>query len=174
LYLREIPDFFKDVNVFGDFSIEYGMLENLKNCPIKVVGLFQIYNCGLKSLEGMPEEIVSGSIYLSRNNLKTLEFFTQDTNNIGALAINNNKLTSLNGLNISNINGSFNCSNNQLTSLESAPQTIWGGLFADGNPLTTTDGFPKFVAGDVYVSKNTLSKKQILEVCRVAGQIVMI
>jgi hypothetical protein len=72
LYLEELPDFFKDVSVEGEFYCNKNQLTSLEGSPQSVGGSFYCNNNQLTSLEGSPQS-VGGNFYCSNNQLTSLE-----------------------------------------------------------------------------------------------------
>jgi len=127
----EIPEWFKDAEITGDFRCSFNKLKTLKNCPQKIGGSFWCHNNKLTTLEGCPENI-GGDFLCSNNQLISLERCPK------------------------NIRGSFYCYNNKLSSLEGCPENIGGNFICYNNLLKSLQGCPEFVGGSFYCYSNKI------------------
>ena len=75
----------------------------------------------------------------------------------GDVVISNKRLTKI-PFNFRNVSGGFDCTDNQLTSLEGAPTTVGGDVFdCSNNKLTSLEGAPNSVSGGFYCYYNQLT-----------------
>jgi len=65
----EIPEWLKNVEIYGDFWGSENKLTTLKNCPQNIGGIFGCSRNELISLEGCPKEI-AGDFYCYNNKVK--------------------------------------------------------------------------------------------------------
>jgi hypothetical protein len=105
--------------VGGAFYCEWNPLTSLIGGPLVAVKSYNAQNCNLTSLEGMPEEIPDGDVW-----------------------VDGNQLTDLKG-GPKKVNGSYNASDNKLTSLEGGPEYCKFSLSVRDNQLTDFRGWPK-------------------------------
>ncbi len=118
------------VDINGDFIFNH-IVTKLPIKLNKVSGNIYINNCGLTTLEGLPEYI--NDIELTGNRLTNLIGFPK------------------------HCNGNIDLSNNQLTSLEGIPKGINGNLTLYKNKLTNTDYFPDVVEGYIDIIANPIT-----------------
>ena len=108
--------------VLGDFECFDKGLKTLKGAPEEVEGYFGAEHCQLTNLEGAPKRI-GGYFNVSGNKIKSLAGFPEHVG--GAIFLHDNLLTSLKGL----------------------PETMSDDLEIHGNDLTSLEGFPRSIAG---------------------------
>lgn len=109
----------------------------------KVLGDFECFDTGLKTLEGAPEE-VERDFGTEHCQLTNLEGAPKRVG--GYFNVSNNSIKSLAGF-PDDVGGSVFLSHNQLNSLKGLPETLSDDLEIHGNNLTSLEGFPRSVAG---------------------------
>lgn len=172
LYLRELPEFFKDLTIDGDFSCSHNKITSLKNCPKIINGSFSFTGNNISSLDGMPTDI-GGFCILSDNNLTSLDGLSQTLHRLHGISFRKNKLTNLNGLNMDVVYSVFNISENRLTSLKGCPNIVYGYVYVNDNLLTSLDGISKTIDGNLscYGNPVVFSIEYINEITYVDGDI---
>ena len=149
LYLAELPEFLRGVEVRGNFECRNNKLTSLKNCPSRVTGRFFCNYNRLESLEGAPE-------FVGR------DFWC-----------NHNQLTTLEGLPLMSESQGVYCHYNRLVSIKGLPPRVWS-LWIYGNRLTTLDGLPKVIDEELDCSMNPVRFKAavIRKTCKIGGRCI--
>jgi hypothetical protein len=193
------------------FDCSKNQLQSLAYGPKTTQG----FNCSsnqLTSLEHSPE-LVDGNFNCSFNQLTSLKFLSPiirdsldaNSNQITHLKdiehckirriinVNNNKITSLDGLDkvlrhgfsathnlLTNLEGSpevahdsFNCSHNQLTSLKGGPKKTWGTFDVSFNQLTNLEYMPLEIEGEFNASYNQINQITDLKTCTLIHSIIL-
>ena len=125
-FIRELPEFFKDIKVYGIFDVSRNLLTSLKNFPYSVNG-FSVSHNKLTSLEGIPSTFNNVkyneiSARFDYNNISSCEEFYNITNeNFHHLYINDNPIESLKGLENKTISITMNASRTKLKNLKYCP-----------------------------------------------------
>lgn len=135
------------INVDGSIKLQ----QKCWSLPIKfgkVNGNVDFRSMALRSLEGCPKEI-NGRFYISGNPISSLEggpsIVSDDYVCYSCL------LNSLKGA--PEIVGAFNCSQNNLASFKDGPKIVNGSFLAANNEhLTSLNGLPKEINGDIAIS----------------------
>ena len=196
IYIKELPEFLKDITLYGTLLCSHNQLTSLKNCPHKIKGGLICRDNNISTLEDLQsvEFIYNDDVYhmstrldLSYNKIKSLDGLGDIGN--GNLHINFNLLTSLQGCpdiiegnficsynNLKTLVGGpshtrgYDCNNTQITSLRGCAKII-GGDFGCSNNLLLTDitGFPSRVAQDIdwYNNGIELDIPHISKICDV-------
>ena len=139
-YIKELPDFFKDLTVTDTFHVNSNMLTSCKNFP-KHVGKRILANYNrIESLEGL-QNIPSEKLGFVDNNLKSLEYLSPFSGYISLLELNNNKLKSFKGLQNLNIK-ELRASYNLISSWNYVPKGTHH-LSVRNNKLTSWKGMPE-------------------------------
>jgi hypothetical protein len=136
----------KSIDIIGDNNLIVVNMFNYSKVPIKVpikfrniTGHFRCDDCGLESLENMPD-YVSGDFECNRNNLKNLIGAPSDVG--GNFKCYGNKLESVDGMPVE-IGGNFVCYDNNIKEIDSI-SNIEGALICDKNvDLTNFKGYYK-------------------------------
>ena len=108
MYLKELPEFLKDIKIVGIFDCSDNLLTSLKNSP----------------------KIIKGGFYCNNNNLTSLEYGPIEVN--GEYRAWFNHLTSLKG-SPEMVRSNFDISYNRLTSLEHCPKEVGGSFYCYNN-----------------------------------------
>jgi len=108
--------------------------------------------------EGIIPDIINGDFNCDEINLTTLEGGPKEVK--GNFNCDFNKLTNLKYLPL--IGESISCEGNQLTSLEGCPSKINGDLYCNNNQLTSLKGGPDYIDGNFVCVNNKLKS---LEFC---------
>lgn len=136
IFLRELPEFLKDITVTEGFYCGYNILTSLKNAP----------------------QIVHGDFICSTNQLTTLEEAPKEVG--GVFRCDDNPLTSLKGA--PEEVTAFICSKTSLITLEGSPRIIWDYFTAVNIPtLESLIGGPEQVGKDYVVGLNPKLKSLI-------------
>ena len=126
---------------------------------------------GITSFEGFPKEI-GRNLSIAYTNIKSMNGCPKRIG--GAIYLKyNHELTSLEGL-PKKLDHSFICYGNKtLTSLKGCPERIRGYFTCVRNNITSLEGFPKFVGGNIKFHKfgRPVTPKEIEEICVVSGEI---
>ena len=139
IYLKELPDFIKDLHVINDFRISRNQLKSCKNFPKFVGQDIMAADNKIEYLEGI-QNIPSRILMIRNNNLKSLEHLSQFSGYIRIISFSNNKLTSCKGLeNIST--DELAITNNKISSWDDFPK-IENYLTVSDNKLTSWKGMP--------------------------------
>lgn len=126
----------------------YSFPEWFKN--LEITGNFIYENMGLESLKNMPP-VIGGNINISFNELETLEYCNETIN--GDFNCSYNELTSIeDGPKYVKFN--YNCSSNYLESLKGAPEKINGNFNCNENKLKSLKDGPKVVKLNYYCNNN--------------------
>ena len=99
LYLKELPEFLKDVVINGNFYCSDNNLTSLEGCPKEINGNFNCSDNKLSSLKHCPKE-VKGNFYCFNNKLSSLKHCPKI------------------------VKGSFNCFNNSVKFTEEYVRSI--------------------------------------------------
>ena len=186
LHLKEIPDNIAMYACHGSYDIQNNKIRSLKNAPSFVKGNFICDDNLLGMGSGLkygPEE-VQGNYNCSGNKLVSLDGIatligprlTMDDNRLTSLnglpssILNNNKSLSFNNNSISNLSGygfesvefyEFFFANNNVTSLRGGPNIVKSNYDCASNPITSFEGGPTSVGRNFYamVLKNLQSLK---------------
>jgi hypothetical protein len=186
LHLKEIPDNIAMYACHGTYDIQTNKIKSLKNAPSFVKGNFICDDNLLGMGSGLkygPEE-VQGNYNCSGNKLVSLDGIatligarlTMDDNRLTSLnglpssILNNNKSLSFNNNSISNLSGygfesvefyEFFFSNNNVTSLRGGPNIVQANYDCALNPITSFEGGPTSVGRNFYAMglKNLQSLK---------------
>ena len=139
-YLRELPEFFKDLHVI-DFDVSDNELISCKNFPKFVERSISIRANKIKSLEGIPN-IPTYKLNLSHNELTSLEYLSKFAGSKCELIISSfTQLTSCKGL--ENITcDKLYIYDNKISSWEYFPSSI-RLLNISSNKLTSWRGMPE-------------------------------
>lgn len=172
-YIEELPEFFKDLTVYGDFRVHNNSIKSLKNFPHRVIGTIDIEFNKLKSLVGLPikmeGDIIAGDNMLE--NLDGLPLYMGDKVNTCAIDLTNNEITTLEGLSPKlKLRGLF-LGNNKLKNLKGIPDKLSGSLDITNNPIESIEYFPSQIGGALYMSKSMMSiySKEIRKRCHIHG-----
>ena len=175
LHLKEIPDNIAMYACHGAYDIQNNKIRSLKNAPSFVKGNFICDDnlLGLGSgLKYGPEE-VQGNYNCSGNKLVSLDGIatligprlTMDDNRLTSLnglpssILNNNKSLSFNNNSISNLSGygfesvefyEFFFANNNVTSLRGGPNIVKSNYDCASNPITSFEGGPTNINHNFY------------------------
>lgn len=147
---------FKDCQttiVTGQFNCSGNKLENLIGGPLKT-GDYIAINCGLKSLEGAPDEI-NGDFLVNNNNLTSLEWAPRKVR--GLFDCSNNKVDWKDIIQLRGVANKINYQGNNLTgpiptSLNKDKKEIGNQIDIDFSEKN------EFSEGDLVVYKNPQSK----------------
>jgi hypothetical protein len=115
--------------VSGYFNVFKNSLTTLEGCPKYIGSHFSCNHNNLTSLENGPK-FVGETFNCSNNNIKSLKGFETILN--GSFVISNNNLESL--VDCPNIRGSLHIQENKLTTLEGLPE-VHKGILCFGNPI---------------------------------------
>lgn len=108
LSINNIPEWLKDVKIYGDFYCSYEKLSSLKNCPQYIESIFNCAFNDLKTLEHGPKYV--GRTYnCSHNQLNSIKGCPENINVLFDCSFNN--LLNLEG-GLKNVNGNLSCYNN--------------------------------------------------------------
>lgn len=138
--------------ISGDFFASGLNITDLKGCPEKVGGNFDIANNKkLTSLEGGPKW-VGGNFDVKNSMLSNLNHFAEYVG--GNINVSSNNFTTLEGL-PKHIHGDLNCSENFLTTLKNGPEKIDGNFVSRYTQLTNLEGMAN-CDGYISLSRNLL------------------
>ena len=151
-YLRELPDFFKDLYITSDFDVSENLLTSCKNFPKTLGGFAYINDNKISSLEGL-RRLSSRIFDLTNNKLTSLEYFNElPLPRCKLMLFGNNQITSCKGL--ENIFcEKLIMSNNEISSWEYLPKGILNQISFGNNKLTSWKGMPEGLK-TLYVNGN--------------------
>ena len=151
LYITELPDFFKDLYVKGDFDVAGNKLTSCKNFPKTLGTRAYVYRNQISSLEGL-QRLPSIRFDIFDNKLTSLEYFNElPLPRCKLMLFGNNQITSCKGL--ENIFcEKLIMSNNEISSWEYLPQGVIDLQFSR-NKLTSWKGMPSGLK-TLYVNGN--------------------
>lgn len=122
LYITELPEFFKDLEIKGAFNVANNQLKTCKNFP-KCDEINARYN-NLISFEGLTY-FPKGEFVASYNNIRSLEHLSEITDlQIMDFYINNNNIESMRGLEHANRVNMLAIHHNNITSGKYLPKKI--------------------------------------------------
>ncbi|GAB5388713.1 MAG: hypothetical protein Alpg2KO_16810 [Alphaproteobacteria bacterium] len=130
-------------------------LASLKGCPERL-GKLDVSGNNLTDLVGAPR-MVESVLSLEENQLETLEGMPLMTGEQGRTRVSasKNKLTSLKGLDGKLNKASLEISMNpDLKTLEGCPKVLHGSLYISGTGLTSFEGGPERVNGDIVARRS--------------------
>lgn len=183
LHLKEIPDSIAMDECTGYYDVSVNRLISLKNAAQKadcfdcsknnltsLIGgpkfVTDIYKCNhnkLTSLDGIAKFIghetkYSMTLFCGYNKITSLVGHGFEPNEFYDFRVEHNNLTSLNG-SPKIVEATYDCSSNPITSFIGGPREIRRHLMANDLPkLTSLDGLPYRVRGNVYLSKNDMMR----------------
>lgn len=154
----------------GNFEFQKWMLD-ISNELVKVRAINGNLDCSYMDLTELPRwfeniEIVTGSMFINNNKLKTLQNCPHTVNK--NFYCYNNNLVNLEG-SPRIIGMDFNCNSNDLTSLKGAPDEIGNRFNCKNNKLTSLEHGPKLVKGNYYCSNNLVRNLSPSEDCVILG-----
>lgn len=165
MYIRELPSFFKDLEVGGGFYVNDNELTSCKNFPSSVFDL-DARNNKISSLEGI-SMIISSDIMaivdLSENKISNVEELNKWSNvNLHSFTLSWNPLESLKGLENITISRIFECSYTHIKTLKYCPksnQPIRYSVY--NNKIESLEGCPKYIS-TLVISDNKIKSLKFL------------
>lgn len=143
-YLRELPDFFKDLRVAGRFDVSINQLTSCKNFPKFVGGVINANDNKISSMEGL-QYIGDNLLTMSKNPITSLEYLERFSGElIYGLQFRKTKIESLKGIENIPIKELL-VSDNKLTTWDLIPGTV-KHLEIYNNKLTSWKGMPKYLS----------------------------
>lgn len=137
-------------------------ISNLDGCP-ETVNKLVIKNCGrFNSLQGSLKKISDdGMLHITNTSLTSLENFPILGTRV-SVNIQYNKITSLIGMPKKCY--TLKLSANPLTTLIGCPEHITGDFYLYEHNLSTLDGFPKVIEGNVFMSTSAIFNNPLMKV----------
>jgi Leucine-rich repeat (LRR) protein len=150
-YLKELPDFIKDLSVEDTFDVTDNILTSCKNFP-RFVGQSILANDNkIESIDGGVNNIPRVSIRFNNNNIRTVEPLSQLSGDVISVSIGGNKITSFKGLEHLSTENLFSY-NNLISSWDFVPKDI-EQLEISNNKLTSWRGMPTGMTA-LYIKNN--------------------
>lgn len=176
-YIKELPEFFRDLTVIGSLTLDRNLLTSCKNFP-KVKNELSINDNNISNLEGLQN--IPRILSIEGNKLTSLEYFSRFAGSKSTtIYATNNEIASMKGLeNIelerliiySNKLSSWDyapiklmelrVNNNKLKSWEGMPSGLMSLSAALNWDIKNMNGF-KRVRAELYMSSSTLTVRDI-------------